>query len=50
MKQESFFLRSFYRTRDAGLFFHYVGPSVFGMLICGSYSIVDTIFIGQASG
>ena len=36
--------------KDTNLFLKYVGASVIGMLICGSYSIVDTIFIGQASG
>lgn len=36
--------------KDTNLFVKYVGTSVIGMLICGSYSIVDTIFIGQASG
>ena len=42
-----------YKTRmkkDTNLFLKYVGASVIGMLICGSYSIVDTVFIGQASG
>ncbi len=37
-------------NQDTNLFFKYVGASVIGMLICGSYSIVDTVFIGQASG
>ena len=36
--------------KDTNLFLKYVGASVIGMLICGSYSIVDTIFIGQATG
>lgn len=36
--------------KDTNLFLKYVGASVIGMLICGSYSIVDTVFIGQASG
>jgi len=36
--------------KDTNLFLKYVGASVIGMVICGSYSIVDTVFIGQASG
>ncbi len=35
---------------DFKLFFKYVGPSMFGMLVAGSYSIVDTIFIGRGAG
>jgi putative MATE family efflux protein len=31
-------------------FWKYVAPAVGGMLICGSYSIVDTIFVGQGLG
>ena len=31
-------------------FFFYVLPSMVGMLIVGSYSIVDTIFIGWSAG
>jgi len=32
------------------LFWKYVLPSIIGMLICGSYSIVDTVFIGLSGG
>lgn len=37
-------------TKDLNLFYKYVTPSIIGMVIGGSYAIVDTIFIGQASG
>ena len=36
--------------KDLNLFYKYVTPSIIGMVIGGSYAIVDTIFIGQASG
>ena len=36
--------------REQKLFFRYIGPSMVGMLIAGSFSIVDTIFIGQGTG
>ena len=32
------------------MFLSYVLPSMIGMLIVGSYSIVDTVFIGQSAG
>ena len=35
---------------DLKLFFKYISPSMAGMLIVGTYSIVDTIFIGKALG
>ncbi len=35
---------------DIKLLWKYIGPSLIGMLIAGSFSIVDTIFIGQALG
>lgn len=35
---------------DSKTFWKYVAPAVGGMLICGSYSIVDTIFVGQGLG
>lgn len=31
-------------------FWSYVTPAIAGMLICGSYSIVDTVFVGQGLG
>ncbi len=37
-------------SADIKLLWKYVGPSLIGMLIAGSFSIVDTIFIGQAMG
>lgn len=37
-------------TRDVGRFWSYVGPSMAGMLVAGSYSIVDTLFIGWGVG
>ena len=37
-------------TKDTNLFWKYVLPSIIGMLICGSYSIVDTVFIGLSGG
>ncbi len=37
-------------NKTAKLFLSYVMPSMIGMLIVGSYSIVDTIFIGQSAG
>lgn len=37
-------------SNDIKLFWKYVGPSIIGMLIAGSFSIVDTIFIGQGMG
>lgn len=36
--------------RENKLFFRYVGPSMASMLIAGSFSIVDTIFLGQGTG
>lgn len=36
--------------REDRLFFQYIGPSMAGMLIAGSFSIVDTVFIGQGTG
>ena len=36
--------------REDKLFFQYIGPSMAGMLIAGSFSIVDTVFIGQGTG
>lgn len=36
--------------KNTKLFLSYVLPSMIGMLIVGSYSIVDTVFIGQSSG
>ena len=35
---------------DLKQFFKYIGPSMAGMVIVGTYSIVDTIFIGRAMG
>ena len=32
------------------LFMSYVLPSIIGMLVVGSYSIVDSVFIGQYGG
>lgn len=37
-------------TKNTKLFLSYVLPSMIGMLIVGSYNIVDTIFIGQSAG
>ena len=37
-------------SADIKLLWKYIGPSLIGMLIAGSFSIVDTIFIGQAMG
>ena len=36
--------------RENKLFLKYAGPSITGMLIAGSFSIVDTLFIGQGTG
>lgn len=36
--------------REDRLFYQYIGPSMAGMLIAGSFSIVDTVFIGQGTG
>lgn len=36
--------------QDFKLFLRYVSPSMAGMLIAGSFSIVDTIFLGQGMG
>ena len=36
--------------RENKLFLQYIGPSMAGMLIAGSFSIVDTVFIGQGTG
>ena len=36
--------------REDRLFYQYIGPSMVGMLIAGSFSIVDTVFIGQGTG
>lgn len=38
------------KQKDSRLFWQYVAPSVFAALIGGSFSIVDTIFIGLAGG
>lgn len=38
------------RESDLNLFFRYILPAMAGMLIAGSFSIVDTIFIGQGMG
>lgn len=38
------------QTKNLHLFLSYVIPSIIGMLIVGSYSIVDSIFIGQSAG
>ncbi len=37
-------------SRDVRLFLRYIGPSMAGMLIAGSFCIVDTIFIGRGIG
>ena len=37
-------------SKDIKLFWKYIGPSIIGMLIAGSYSIVDTVFIGLGIG
>lgn len=37
-------------NRDFSLFYKYVAPSIIGMIIGGSFAIVDTIFIGQYGG
>ncbi|MEG2076168.1 MAG: MATE family efflux transporter, partial [Victivallaceae bacterium] len=37
-------------STDTKLLWKYIGPSLIGMLLAGSFSIVDTIFIGQAMG
>ena len=37
-------------SRDVNLLMRYIGPSMAGMLICGTFSIVDSIFIGNAMG
>ncbi len=37
-------------SKNVKMFTRYVFPSMIGMLIVGSYSIVDTIFIGRAAG
>lgn len=37
-------------SKTLKLFFSYVIPSMVGMLVVGSYSIIDTIFIAQAGG
>ena len=37
-------------SKDLKLFGRYVMPSIIAMVIGGSFSIVDTIFIGQADG
>ncbi len=39
-----------FSSENIKLFLSYVIPSMFGMLIVGSYSIVDTVFIGQNGG
>ncbi len=36
-------------TREQKLFFRYIRPSMIGMLIAGSFSIADTIFIGRGA-
>lgn len=37
-------------NKNTKMFLSYVLPSMIGMLIVGSYSIVDTVFIGQSAG
>ena len=37
-------------SENLRLFLRYICPSMAGMIVIGSYSIIDTIFIGQASG
>lgn len=37
-------------SRDLRLFWRYILPSIGGMLIAGSFSIVDTVFIGRGTG
>lgn len=37
-------------SKNTKMFISYVFPSMIGMLVIGSYSIVDTIFIGRAAG
>lgn len=37
-------------SKNTRLFLSYVLPSMIGMLIIGSYSIIDTFFIGQSAG
>lgn len=37
-------------NRDLKSFSRYLVPSIVGMVIAGSFSIIDTVFIGQASG
>ena len=39
-----------FMKKNTKLFLSYVLPSMIGMLIVGSYSIVDTIFIGWSAG
>lgn len=37
-------------SNNLHLFLKYICPSMAGMVVVGSYSIIDTIFIGQAAG
>lgn len=37
-------------SRDFKLFFQYIMPSMGGMLIAGTFSVVDTFFVGKAMG
>lgn len=38
------------KSKNFKVFLKYVIPSVIGMMIVGSYSIVDSVFIGQSGG
>ncbi len=44
------FFNGDFMIANSKTFWKYVAPAVGGMLICGSYSIVDTIFVGQGLG
>ncbi len=37
-------------SENLHLFLRYICPSMAGMVVIGSYSIIDTVFIGQATG
>ncbi len=37
-------------SKDFGLFVRYIAPSMFAMAVAGSYSIIDTVFIGRGVG
>lgn len=43
-------MRHKFLTKNTKMFLSYVFPSMIGMLIAGSYSIIDTIFIGRNAG